>query len=68
VTKRLPRCRACDVVLRGPKLVVDGWWLCPDCTYEHDYGPTTRVRASEPRPRQPQAEQLFDPDDTRPRP
>jgi hypothetical protein len=62
VLNRAPHCCQCRALLSGPKLVIEGRWLCPDCAYERDHGPADRVQP--PRGRTaPQAEQLFPPDD-----
>jgi hypothetical protein len=55
-----PLCQGCGELIRGPRLVAGGRWLCPDCAYEAEYGSAERV---EPTPRKnamyPQKEHLF---------
>jgi hypothetical protein len=55
-----PICWSCKEPLQGARLVIDGRWLCSDCVYEAEYGPTERVA---PPPRRnavhPQEEHLF---------
>jgi hypothetical protein len=55
-----PCCVKCKRPLLLTRLVVAGQWLCAECLYEHEYGPTRRVEHT-PRPnrRQPQVETLF---------
>jgi hypothetical protein len=59
---RTPRCSQCQAVLSDAKLVVEGRWLCPDCTYEREHGLAPRLPRARSRRGQPQQEQLFSPD------
>jgi hypothetical protein len=54
-----PKC-TCGASLSGARLVIDRQWMCPDCAYEREYGPTERTtRTRAPNRRHPQDERLF---------
>jgi hypothetical protein len=54
-----PRCGKCKRPLFEMRLVVVGQWLCADCLYEDEYGPTRHSQHYTTNRRQPQAETLF---------
>jgi hypothetical protein len=31
-------CARCKREIAGARVVLAGWWCCPDCAYAHDYG------------------------------
>jgi hypothetical protein len=41
--QRAAHCMNCDVPLSRARLVIAGWWWCPDCAYELEHeGPADR--------------------------
>jgi hypothetical protein len=42
---RVLSCHDCGCSLgAGPRLFIAGEWRCPDCVYEHEYGPAERAK------------------------
>lgn len=65
MTKTFPAaCRKCGVSLPpgAPRLVVEGWWWCPDCVYREEIRQDAPEMSKPPRAnrKHPQKETLFD--------
>ena len=57
--KTAPVCSWCKNERPGPRLVIDGRWMCSECIYELEVGQAERVPRPSPRNGPPQAETLF---------
>jgi hypothetical protein len=58
----VPRCSVCKRALVGARAVVNDRWVCGDCLYEREHGPSPR-REREGRTSITPTETLFQPRD-----
>jgi hypothetical protein len=57
--RRAATCFNCSGTLEGPRIVVAGLYLCPDCRYVAEYGESERAPERTKSSAPPQTETLF---------